>query len=343
MYRCHCQFIPADVLERLACDPTLSQELCKNAAYSARLTQHLLDIRLQTEKLAGFVLENHNLLKLGDNPEVSVFDCKRTQSLPGLQIRTPAESSDTTVKRTYVETDHMATFLREVFKRNSIDDAGMTLMSSVHYGKKYNNAMWNGLQMIYGDGDGELFLDFTLGTDVIGHELAHGITQYTLQLDYDDEAGGLNESMSDVFGSMFRQWRLKQDAASADWLVGKEVMGPVTRERGYTCLRDMSAPAGEHCLAPQPDHFRDLKPGQDPHYTSGPPNLAFCTACKQLGGYSWETIGKVWYQVMTTAGLVPRMKMADFAARSRQAAGELFGNDSPAQKAVDKGWKKVGL
>lgn len=331
------------MLERLACDPSLSSELCKNAAYSARLSQHFRDIRLQTEKLAGFVLENHNLLKLGDRPEVTVFDCKRTQSLPGLQIKAPAESGDATVKRTYGETDLMSTFLREHFKRNSIDDAGMTLMSSVHYGKKYNNAMWNGLQMIYGDGDNELFLDFTLGHDVIGHELAHGITQYTLQLEYEDEAGGLNESMSDCFGSMFRQWRLKQDAASADWLIGKEIMGPVTRERGYTCLRDMSDPAGQHCLAPQPAHYKDLKPGQDPHYTSGPPNLAFSTACKQLGGNSWDVIGKVWYHVMTTSGLVPRMNMADFAAKSRQAASDLFGRDSPAQGAVDAGWKKVGL
>ncbi|MET1114233.1 MAG: M4 family metallopeptidase [Comamonas sp.] len=343
MYRCHCQFIPDDVLERLACDPTLSKEICQDADYSAKLSQHLRDIRDQTKKLAGFVLERHAITKLIDNPEVTLFDCKRTQSLPGLQIKNPAESDDATVKRTYVETDFMATFLREIFKRNSMDDAGMTLMSSVHYGRKYNNAMWNGQQMIYGDGDGALFVDFTLGTDVIGHELAHGITQYTLQLDYDEEPGGLNESMSDCFGSMFRQWRLKQDATSADWLIGKEIVGPVTRERGYTCLRDMSAPAGKHCLSPQPDHYKDLKPGQDPHYTSGPPNLAFCTACKQIGGYSWETIGKVWYHVMTTSGMRPRMKMADFAAKARQAAIDLFGKDSPAHAAVDAGWKKVGL
>lgn len=343
MYRCHCQLIPDDVLERLACDPGLSQEVCQNAAYSARLSQHFRDIRLQNTKLAGFLLENHNLTKLNDKPDVTLFDCKRTQSLPGLQIRNPAQSQDTTVQRTYAETVQMATFLREVFKRNSIDDAGMTLMSSVHYGRRYNNAMWNGLQMIYGDGDGELFQDFTLGIDVIGHELAHGITQYTLQLDYDDEPGGLNESMSDCFGSMFRQWRLKQDAASADWLIGKEIMGPVTRGRGYTCLRDMSDPAGRHCLAPQPTQYKDLKPGQDPHYTSGPPNLAFCTACKKMGGNSWETIGKVWYQVMTTTGLVPRLGMPDFAAKTRKVAGELFGKDAPAQQAVDAGWKKVGL
>ncbi|MEG1770818.1 MAG: M4 family metallopeptidase [Comamonas sp.] len=343
MYRCHCQLIPDDVLERLACDPKLSKEVCENAAYSARLSQHFRDIREQSKKLAGFLLENHGLTVLTENPEVTVFDCKQTLSLPGLQTKEPANSKDATILRTYIETDHMATFLRKVFKRNSIDNAGMTLMSSVHYGKKYNNAMWNGLQMIYGDGDNELFVDFTLGTDVIGHELAHGITQYTLQLEYDDEPGGLNESLSDCFGSMFRQWRLNQDAASADWLIGNDILGKTSRERGFTCLRDLSDPGGKHCLAPQPAHHAELKPGQDPHYTSGPPNLAFATACKQIGGFSWETIGKIWYHVMSTAGMVPRMDMEEFASQTRKAATELFGKESAAESAVNAGWKKVGL
>lgn len=343
MYRCHCQLIPDEVLERLGCDPKLSKELCERAAYSARLSQHFRDIRQQTRKLAGFVLENHSLSTLTENPEVTVFDCRQTQSLPGLQVKDAGKSEDVSVQRTYDETDRMATFLRKEFKRNSIDGAGMTLMSSVHYGKKYNNAMWNGLQMVYGDGDGELFVDFTLGTDVIGHELVHGITQYTLQLEYDDEPGGLNESLSDCFGSMFRQWRKKQDAASADWLIGNDIIGPATRERGYTCLRDLSEPDGKHCLAPQPTRHAELKPGQDPHNTSGPPNLAFCTACKLVGGYSWETVGKIWYHAMTASGMMPRMSMAQFAGKTREAATELYGKESAAESAVDAGWKKVGL
>ncbi len=343
MYRCHCQFIPNDVLDRIACDPRLSKEICANADYSAKLSQHFRDIRLQSAKLAWFVMETYAISTLSENPEVTLFDCKKTHSLPGVQIPQPDTSDDATVKRTYTETDHVATFLREIFKRNSIDNAGMTLMSSVHYGKKYNNAMWNGQQMIYGDGDDKLFLDFTLGTDVIGHELAHGVTQYTLQLEYDDEPGGLNESLSDCFGVMFRQWRFGQASASADWLIGQDILGPTSRKRGFTCLRDMADPAAKHCLAPQPAHYKDLKRGMDPHYTSGPPNLAFCTACKQIGGNSWDTIGQVWYHVMTRSGLRPRMSMADFAAGTREAAVTLFGKESAVESAVNAGWKKVGL
>ncbi len=343
MYRCHCQFVPDDVLERIACDPTLSKEVCDNADYSAKLSQHFRDIRLQSKKLAGFMLETHALTTLTENPEVTLFDCKRTHSLPGVQILAPGTSNDATVRRTYTETDHVATFLRKVFQRNSIDNAGMTLMSSVHYGKKYNNAMWNGLQMIYGDGDNELFVDFTAGLDVIAHELTHGVTQYALQLDYEEEPGGLNESLSDCFGVMFRQWRLGQTGARADWLIGQDILGPTARNRGFTCLRDMAHPAGKHCLAPQPAHYEELKPGMDPHYTSGPPNLAFVTACKQIGGNSWETIGQVWYHVLTRSGLRPRMSMADFSSLARAAAVTLFGKESAVASAVDAGWKKVGL
>ena len=343
MRRCHCNIIPDEVLERLARDNQLPQELCSNADHSAKLSQHFREIRRESKNLTRFLQRTHTLMTLTESPEVTLFDCKQTMSLPGTEVKRQDATNDATITRTYTETDHIATFLREIFKRNSIDNAGMTMMSSVHYGKKYNNAMWNGLQMIYGDGDGELFVDFSKGCDVIGHELAHGITQYTLQLDYDGEPGGLNESMSDCFGSMFRQWRSKQDAASADWLIGKDILGESVQQLGFSCLRDMASPADKHCLAPQPEHYAKLKPDMGPHRTSGPPNLAFCTACKQVGGYSWETIGQVWYHVMTNSGPCARMSMADFSCRTRQAAQTLFGKGSAVELAVDTSWKKVGL
>src|SRR4029077_10081348 len=123
-----------------------------------------------------------------------------------------------------------------------LDDAGMSLLSSVHYSIKYNNAFWNGTQMTYGDGDGAIFVDFTGSTDVIAHELTHGITQFTAALAYSNQPGRLNESMSDVVGSIFRQWRAKQSVTTADWLIGKDIVGPAARARGFTCLRDMANP-----------------------------------------------------------------------------------------------------
>jgi Zn-dependent metalloprotease len=219
----------------------------------------------------------------------------------------------------------------------------MSMISSVHYGVNYNNAFWNGSQMTYGDGDGSIFADFTKGNDVICHELTHGVTQYSLQLNYTNEAGGLNESMSDCFGAMFRQWEANQDVNQADWLIGKDIMGPAALQKGLTCLRDMANPAAKHCLAPQPTKFSQFKPGMDPHESSGIPNLAFYTIAKAVGGKSWDKVGQIWYRSMTGFGPTPAMKMKGFANRTRTVAAQLYAGDSAVAGAVDAGWNKVGL
>ena len=85
-----------------------------------------------------------------------------------------------------------------VYGRNSIDDNGMDLVGSVHYGNNYDNAFWNGTQMVFGDGDGTLFNRFTIAIDVMGHELTHGVTGTTAKLEYHDQPGALDELISDV-------------------------------------------------------------------------------------------------------------------------------------------------
>jgi Zn-dependent metalloprotease len=276
-------------------------------------------------------------------PSVTVFNCNHSQTLPGAQVLNPGTSPDATVKGAFGETTLVGAFYTNVFGRNSIDGAGMTMISSVHYGVNYNNAFWNGLQMTYGDGDGSIFVDFTKADDVIAHELTHGVTQHSLQLNYSDEAGGLNESLSDCFGSMFRQWSANQNVSQADWLIGKDIMGPAAIQKGFTCLRDMANPAAKHCLAPQPTKYSQIKPGMDPHESSGPPNLAFFTAAKTLGGNSWDKIGHVWYKAMTGFGPTPNMKMKAFANRTRAVASQLNPGSPTVFNAVDAGWKKVGL
>ncbi len=219
----------------------------------------------------------------------------------------------------------------------------MTLQSSVHYGIDYNNAFWNGGQMTYGDGDGNIFVDFTLGNDVICHELTHGVTQFSSRLDYVNEAGGLNESMSDVFGSMFRQWRLNQTVNQADWLIGKDIMGPGAKARGFTCLRDLAKPNARHCLAPQPTHYSQYQTGMDPHYSSGIPNFAFYKAAMAIGGNSWGAAGNIWYQALTQFKPSPKMKMKAFATRTRSLAQKLYPGNPAILAAVDSAWIQVGL
>ncbi len=339
-----CSIIPNDILERLAKDKTLSVADRKGFADTARVDKEIRKLRTQAGKLVSAQsIVGMSAVTLSAAPKITVFNCNQGSSLPGAPVPNPGASPDASAKRCFTQTTAVAMFFQKVFKRNSIDNAGMTLQSSIHYGAKYNNAAWNGSQMIYGDGDGNIFVDFTKGNDVIGHELTHGVTQHTLQLVYANESGGLNESMSDVFGSMFRQWSAKQTVNSADWLIGKDIMGPGATAKGYTCLRDMANPKAKHCLGAQVMHYKDYTPGMDPHYSSGIPNYAFYKAAKAIGGKSWEKTGQVWYSAMTAFGPNPNMKMKVFADRTRKLATQMYPAIPKIRTEIDKAWKQVGL
>jgi Zn-dependent metalloprotease len=329
------------VLKRLSQDKTLPEEQRKKFADTMKIDAELRKLRIQATKLTRVTqsLAPAAAAALAPAPSITVFNCNHGQTLPGAQIANPATSSDATAKHVFAETTSVAAFYSQVFGRNSVDGAGMTLVSSIHYGVSYNNAFWNGSQMTYGDGDGSIFIDFSRGNDVIGHELTHGVTQHSLQLNYTNEAGGLNESLSDCFGSMFRQWEAKQTVDQADWLIGKDIMGPAALKKGFTCLRDMSNPAAKHCLAPQPTKFSQYKPGMDPHVSSGIPNLAFYVIAKAVGGHSWEKVGQIWYKALTGFGPSPNMKMKAFANRTRTVAAQLYPGNTAVAGAVDAGWK----
>jgi Zn-dependent metalloprotease len=348
---CKCFIIPLDVLKKFASDPELTEEVRNGFSHTHSISKHIRAIRTEHSALAQTLAElypvpaqiSSKVAVVHTLPPSTVYDCKQGTSQPGVPVPNPGTSADGTVKRAYNEAEAVAKFYWDLFGRDSIDAHHMTLVSSVHYSKKFNNAFWDGTHMTYGDGDGQVFIDFTLGNDVIGHELTHGVTQYSAAFSYSNEAGGLNESMSDVFGSMFRQWQANQDVNAADWLIGYDIMGPVAKSRGYTCLRDMSNPAAAHCLAPQPTHFNQYHAGMDPHYSSGIPNFAFYKAAKAVGGHSWDKVGKIWYKALTGYAPAPNMLMSKFANRTRTLSKSMFPNDASVQNAVNNAWTAVGL
>ena len=341
---CQCSIIPTDVLKRLSRDKSLSAARRKAFADTVELETHWRKLRSLQTKTTAVALRSLSVgATLAVAPAVTVYDCAMGTALPGSPLDNPGSSTDLTAKRAFVETTAVAEFYQKVFGRNSVDNLGMTLQSSIHFGVQYNNAFWNGVQMTYGDGDGNIFVDFTRGNDVIGHELTHGVTQHSAQLVYTSEAGGLNESISDVFGSMFRQWRAGQTVAKADWLIGHDIMGPGAMAKGFTCLRDLARPAARHCLAAQPKHYSQIKPGMDPHYSSGIPNLAFYKAAKAIGGKSWETAGQIWYRALTGYKPSPNMKMKTFANRTRKLAQRMYPGNAAVYAAVNKAWVAVGL
>jgi Zn-dependent metalloprotease len=332
------------VLLRLSKKKSLTTATRKSLADTLKYDVELRKLRVQARKLTLVAQEVvRERATLAPIPAITICNCNNTQSLPGGPMPHPAAAVDPTVKRVFETTTNVVDFFDKVFSRNSIDDAGMTLMSSVHYGNKYNNACWNGSQMTYGDGDGDIFVDFSQGIDVVCHELMHGVTQHTIQLGYANEPGGLNESISDVFGTMFRQWKAGQPVTRADWLMGTDIMGPAAIKDGYVCLRDMARPGAKHCLTRQPYHYSKYKAGMDPHYSSGIPNLAFHKVAMAIGGNSWGKAGQIWYRALTGFGPSPNMRMRAFANRTRRVASELYPGDAASAQAVDLGWKQVGL
>jgi Zn-dependent metalloprotease len=345
----HCFIVPQSVLRKLADDeslPTQSRQAMRETAAHSPVWRTLRDAYCEAHGarlLAKGIASPRLAAVLAPVPSVTVYDCKNTTSLPGVPISKPGKSPDSTAKRASDETTAVARFYQQCFGRNSVDDAGKTLMSSIHYGVQYSNAFWNGMQMVYGDGDDRIFLDFTKSTDVIAHELTHGVTQFTAALVYTDEPGALNESISDAFGSMFRQWRKDQSVAQADWLVGADILGPAATAKGYTCLRDLAQPNAKHCLSPQPSHYRDFIPGGDPHDNSGIPNHAFYLAATNIGGHSWEKAGKVWYAALTSNKASPTMQLKEFANLTRACAKSLFATATAVYRGVDDAWASVGL
>jgi Zn-dependent metalloprotease len=236
-------------------------------------------------------------------------------------------------------------FLRDEFERNSLDDRGMRLDGYVHYGLNYNNAVFDGSAMLFGDGNGVQFRDFTYSLDVIAHELGHGVTQFTSNLRYRYQSGALNESFSDVFGSIVKQWSLNQEVNDADWLIGADVWTPNTPG---DALRSMKSPGRAYVnhplygTDPQPAHMNDFvqtqSDNQGVHYNSGIPNKAFYETAVRIGGNAWELPGHIWYDALRAAN--QDTEFQEFADLTYTAAAP-FGSD--AQRAVFEGWREVGI
>jgi Zn-dependent metalloprotease len=284
-------------------------------------------------------------------PNRTIKDAKHREELPGETVRAEGASvtGDASADTAYDWLGVTFEFYDKSYGRNSIDGAGLPMISTVHYGEKYDNAFWNGDQMVYGDGDGTLFNDFTRPLDVTGHELTHGVTQYTAGLEYFGQSGALNESMSDVFGSLIKQYYKSQTADEADWLIGEGLLAAGVHG---VALRSMKAPGTAYDdpqlgTDPQPahmDHFvRTSRDNGGVHINSGIPNHAFYLAAAEIGGHAWEKAGKVWYDTLTGGSLASDADFASFAAATAATATKLFGAGSAELTAVRNAWTGVGV
>ena len=302
-----------------------------------------LDSALLSERLRGHrsVRAMMMLTNAAGEKRRTIYDCGNTQLTPaqGKLVRGEGDPvvGDTAVNEAYDSSGTTYDFYQQVMGRNSIDNRGMRLDSFVHYSNKFNNAFWDGAEMVYGDGDNKTFAGFTKALDVVAHELTHGVTQFTTPggLDYVDQSGALNESISDVFGSIVKQWSLKQSVDKADWLIGAGIMIPA----GWKALRSMSDPGNAAVTWPgddQPSTMDGYVDGGDVHTNSGIPNHAFYLAAMALGGNSWDDAAKIWY------GALPALKADSTfldAAQATIAAAAKLGKTQAS--AVTMAWQKV--
>jgi Zn-dependent metalloprotease len=302
----------------------------------------------------------------------TIYDCQGTNNLPGTAILKEgaiATADDTDSNQVYSYFKITLDFLFTVLSRDSLDDAGYKLNGSIHYDDEeppngFDNALWTGTQMVFGDGDNRTFGHFTQSLDVIAHELGHGVTQFTANLPYHQQSGALNEHMSDVIGCLVKQYDLKQTADEADWLIGAELLLPKVKARGSRALRDLAAPGTAYRNTAfgsddQPAHMKDyvqLPDDDDPinddggvHVNSGILNHAFYLAAVAVGGHTWEKLGPVWYVTLLDTKLRDYCQVKEnygncfgfFAGLTCEHALGLFGAD--VQGKVRQAWVDVGV
>lgn len=278
-----------------------------------------------------------------------VYDGDEKASLPGTLVRAEGDppTGDEEVDRAYDGAGAVFELYSNEFNRNSIDGFGMTMVQTVHHRRKYNNAFWNGAQMAYGDGDGDIFRTFTERA-VIAHEISHGVVQHSGGLIYQGQSGALNESYADVFGAMTQQHAEGQTVYEADWLVGQGILGP---NINGVALRSMKAPGTAYSDAllgqdPQPYHMdfyvNTTSDNGGVHINSGIPNHAFYLYCMYMGGKSWEKPGQIWYKALQQINN-PHATFGDWAAQTLDAAIALHGVGSYEMLMLRRAWNLVGI
>ena len=346
-----CMIVPPYLLVRLA---KLDEPRFAQAAASARASllrdSQLRQLRDGVHPFAYSGARTRPARTPGESDR-TISDAGGQERLPGRQVRAEGQPAggDPAVNEAYDGLGATQTLYWTQFGRDSIDGNGLPMDATVHYGKQYDNAFWDGERMVFGDGDGQIFNRFTISPSVIGHELTHGVTQFTANLEYRGQSGALNESISDVFGALVEQHAHKQSTAEASWLIGE---GLFTDRVEGVALRSMKAPGtafNDDVLGkdPQPGDMTGYIETDDDnggvHLNSGIPNRAFYLVADALGGNAWETPGHIWYDTLTGTGLNRQSDFAAFAAATADTAARLYGSGGAAHNAVLQAWATVGV
>ena len=356
-HQCTCSYVPPYVIESLArhADPELRSR-ARNTAHQAKLSRDKRSERpigmrtlLAGAASAAAAAAAGVMAPPGASAGRAVYDCQHqwVQRVQLVRGEGDPATGDADVDLVHDFAGEVRKYYKAQLNRDSIDNLKMNLVLNVHFGSGYMNAFWDGDEMTFGDGDGTIFISFARSLDVAAHELTHGVTQFTANLDYYSQSGALNESFSDVFGSAITQAVEKQDAGDADWLIGNEIMGPTLFGES---LRSMKAPGTAYDNAlmghdPQPAHMSNYYAGpadnQGVHINSGIPNRAFYLVASDIGTLKAT---KVWYHALQN--LWATANFADAAHVIAESARTLTKNNEVppgTTQAVRLAFREVGL
>ena len=340
-----CTFIPPYLLRHLAATAA------DTPAGACGRSTLVLDRRLRAQRTGPAVLRRpHTALAGAATPRRVVHSAGGTEQLPGTPVRSDDDppSGDAAVDEAFASSGQVWDLFATLFDRPSMDGHGSTLSVTVHYGHHYDNAFWDGSQLVFGDGDGVVFDRFTKPMDVMAHEFTHGVVQFSAGLAYQGQSGALNESVCDVFAALTRQWSLGQDAEDADWLIGQGLFLPGIQARALRSMLEPGTAYDDPQLGrdPQVGSMADYIETDDDtggvHLNSGIPNRAFALAARSLGGPSWDRAGRVWYDALTGGVVAADTDFAGFAEATVGSAGRLF-PDAGVAEQVRAAWEQVGV
>ncbi|MEO9533023.1 MAG: M4 family metallopeptidase [Crocinitomicaceae bacterium] len=228
--------------------------------------------------------------------------------------------------------------------RNSIDDNGFALNSYVHYDVQYANAFWDGQRMTYGDGNGTTWNPLT-ALDIAGHEVSHGLTNFTANLVYNAESGALNESFSDIFGTSIENFARP---TNWNWLIGEDIGSALRSMQNPNAYGDPDTYFGTN--------WASLTGGDNGgvHTNSGVQNFWYYllvtggTGTNDIGdsytvsGLGFDEASDIAFRNLTVY-LTDNSDFADARFYSIQSAVDLFGGCTPQVEATTNAWYAVGV
>jgi Zn-dependent metalloprotease len=236
--------------------------------------------------------------------------------------------------------------------RAGIWNNGTGARSRVHYGQNYVNAFWDGTQMTYGDGSNNA--NPLVELDVAAHEMSHGVTENTANLNYSGDAGGLNEATSDIFGTA-TEWYANNASDTPDYLIGEEI----NINGNGTPLRYMDKPSKD---GSSKDCWSSSLGGLDPHYSSGPLNHWYYlasegTGSKTINGVSYSStscngttftgighgkVEKIWYRALATY-LTSSSNYSAARTAAIKAAKDLYGAGTAECTAMEATFSAISV